>query len=58
MRHLNDVSLADQRGPVLVTGYMFHRNTGTDPLPPFEKKINKRPNFGPGLPLGNFVNLG
>ena len=36
--HLNDVSLADRWGPVLVPGYMFHRNTGTDPLPLLKKK--------------------
>ena len=33
MRHLNDVSLTGRWRPVLVTGYMFHRNTGTDTLP-------------------------
>ena len=33
MRYLNDVSPAGRWWPDLVTGYMFHRNTGTDPHP-------------------------
>ena len=53
MRHLNDVSLASRWWPVLVAGYMFHRNTSTDPIP-LLKKINKHQHFGPGLPRGNF----
>ena len=54
MRHLNDVSLAGRWWPVLDAGYRFHRNTGTDSLPFLKKNINKRQNFGPGLPRGNF----
>ena len=53
MRILNGVSLAGRWWPVLVAGYRFHRNTGTNPIP-LLKKINKRQNFGPGLPRGNF----
>ena len=53
MRLLNDVLLAGRWWPVLVAGYRFHRNTGTDTIP-LLKKINKRQNFGPGLPPGNF----
>ena len=32
--------------PVLATGYRFHRNTGTDPLPLLKKKMNKRQTSG------------
>ena len=37
MHHLNDVSLAGRWWLVLVAGYRFHRNTGTDPRPILKK---------------------
>ena len=39
MRHLNDVSLAGRWWPVLVSGRGFIRDTGTDHLPHFVKKV-------------------
>ena len=40
MHLLNDVSLAGRWWPILVAGYRFHRNTGTDPIPLLKKKKN------------------
>ena len=50
-RNLNGVSLAGRWWPVWLLGI------GSDPLPLLKKSINninKRQNFKPGLPLGNF----
>ena len=43
-------------GPFWLPGIGFLRDTGTDPLSPFEKKyIKRRQSFGPGLPRENLL---